>query len=231
MRFPTRDTDVAAIKAAIAASLKAADRQAQPYTHWTLTDLLPDEVVADAKALPFAPQDVGGVSGERLLHDDTRTYFDAGNIERFPVCAAIARAFHDQDMVETIAAATGADLDGCLLRIEYALDARGFWLEPHTDLGVKRLTLLHYLAEPGQEDLGTDVYVARDRWAKRAAFRNNEALMFVPSDKTWHGFEPRAINGVRKSLIINYVTEAWRDRWQLAFADQPVRSSISPRKA
>jgi hypothetical protein len=45
----------------------------------------------------------------------------------------------------------------------------------------------------------------------------------VPSDITWHGFEPRPIPVVRKSLIINYVTEAWMAREQLAYPDTPVR--------
>ena len=47
-------------------------------------------------------------------------------------------------------------------------------------------------------------------------------MMFVPSDITYHGFERRPIEGVRKSLIINYVTDEWRAREQLAFPDTPI---------
>lgn len=226
-----RVSDVAAVKAAIAASLKAAQTHTAPYRHWTLAGMLPDDVVDALMALPFEAQETHGVSGKRELHNDTRTYFDQSNIERLPVFEAVARAFHDGGIVEAVARATGADLDGTLLRIEYAVDKTGYWNKPHTDLGVKRLTLLHYLAEDGQEDLGSDIYSAEDRWVKRVPFRRNEALMFVPSDSTWHGFEQRPIAGVRKSLIINYVTEDWHDRWQLSYADQPVRSLTRPRKA
>ena len=75
----------------------------------------------------------------------------------------------------------GADLDDTFLRIEYAVDATGFWLEPHTDLGVKRLTILHYISDvPGQEDCGTDIYNADKTRAKRTPFENNLALAFVP---------------------------------------------------
>jgi hypothetical protein len=49
-------------------------------------------------------------------------------------------------------------------------------------------------------------------------------MIFVPSDVTYHGFEPRKINGVRKSLIVNYVTAEWRAREQLSFPDQPIVS-------
>jgi hypothetical protein len=219
------DADVAAIKTAISASLARSARSETPYRHWILSEFFPDPVVAALFQLPFKAPPLDGISGERELHNDSRTYFDDDNIARRPVCAAVAKAFHDVDTVATIAAATGADLDGCYLRIEFAQDVDGFWLRPHTDLGVKRLTLLYYLAEPGQEELGTDIYVSADRWFARAAFTRNAAMMFVPNDRTWHGFEPRTIDGVRKSVIINYVTHDWRDREQLAYADTPVRAA------
>ena len=224
-------TTCAEVKSSLMRSLSQATRHEAPYRHWMLTNVLPDEVVEGLMALPFAAQDVAGVSGAREMHNDTRTYFDPANIDRHPVCEAVALAFHDNETVRAFAEATGSDLDGCLLRLEYAMDADGFWLWPHTDLGVKRLTFLYYLAQDGQEDLGTDIYAAEDRWVKRAPFRRNEAVMFVPSNNTWHGFEQRPINGVRRSIVMNYVTDAWRDRWQLAYADTPVRAASSPRRA
>jgi hypothetical protein len=230
-KAPSVETDVVSIKTQIGASLATAAVSDTPYRHWTLSHLFPDPVVEALFDLPVKAPDLGGVSGERELHNDSRTYFDQDNIERRPVCAAVARAFHDGDTVAMIADATGADLDGCYLRIEFAQDITGFWLRPHTDLGVKRLTLLYYLAEPGQEDLGTDIYAAADSWAKRPPFALNQALMFVPNDHTWHGFEPREIKGVRKSIIVNYVTDAWRDREQLAYNTERVRASSNPRTA
>jgi hypothetical protein len=47
-------------------------------------------------------------------------------------------------------------------------------------------------------------------------------MVFVPSNNTYHGFEKRPIKGVRTSLIINYVTNEWRAREQLAFPDAPI---------
>jgi len=219
------------IKASICACLAAMQRHDAPYRHWTLTSMLPEIVVDALMAMPFVAQETHGLSGKRELHNDSRTYFDQHNIDRFPVFEAVARAFHDDEIVGAIAKATGSELDGTLLRIEYALDKTGYWNAPHTDLGVKRLTLLHYLAEDGQEDLGSDIYVDEQRWAKRAQFRRNEALMFVPSDNTWHAFDQRPIPGVRKSLILNYVTEEWRERSQLSYADAPVRAASLSRTA
>ncbi|MGH9614940.1 MAG: 2OG-Fe(II) oxygenase [Bryobacteraceae bacterium] len=211
-------------------SLAQAKRSDEPYRHWMMSEVFPEPVVDALASLPFEAPDLGGVSGARELHNDTRSYFDEANQARFSVCADVAAAFQQPEMLDLIETVTGADLDECFLRIEYATDIDGFWLKPHTDLGVKRLTLLYYLGGDGQSDLGTDVYAAADAWSLRSDFRRNGAMMFVPSDHTWHGFEPRPIQGVRKSVIINYVTDEWRAREQLAYP-APVRASRSRRTA
>jgi hypothetical protein len=126
-------------------------------------------------------------------------------------------------VVRAIETRTGSDLAGTYVRLEYAQDMEGFWLEPHTDLGVKRFTMLMYLADSAdQADLGTDVYRDPETWAKRPPFIDNTALVFVPGANTWHGMARRPIRGVRRSLIMNYVTNEWRAREQLAYPDRPV---------
>jgi len=177
------------------------------------------------RRLPFSAPELAGVSGKRELHNDQRHYFDATTNARFPACQAVADAFQSRAVVEAIEAATGADLSGSYVRLEFAQDTVGFWLQPHTDLGVKRFTMLIYLAaDDSQSDLGTDIYSDAQTWAKRSAFVDNSALVFVPGNNTWHGLEPRAIRGVRKSVIMNYVTDAWRERGQLAYPENPVRA-------
>ena len=68
----------------------------------------------------------------------------------------------------------------------------------------------------------TDIYDQSKKHVGRSPFAPNAAMVFVPSNITYHGFEPRRIEGVRKSVIVNYVTAEWRAREQLAFPDQPV---------
>ena len=56
--------------------------------------------------------------------------------------------------------------------------------------------MLIYLSDGAeQDDLGTDIYRDHETWAKRTAFDDNTALMFVPTDHTWHGLERRSIAG------------------------------------
>ena len=184
--------------------------------------MLPAHVAQALDALPFEAPPLDGISGSREIHNNTRRYLDQANIEAFPVCRAVAEAFQDPRTVALVEQVTGADLSGCCLRIEYAQDTDGFWLQPHTDLGVKKFTLLYYLSPQSQDDLGTDIYADAKTWSHRAPFTPGAALAFVPSDNTWHGFEPRPIPVVRKSLIVNYVTAEWRAREQLAYPDTPV---------
>jgi hypothetical protein len=204
-------------------SIDSAKRSEQPYRNWALKSCFPSDVVDDILALPFDAPSLEGVSGKRELHNNTRKYFDADNRKHFPVCEAVAQAFQDKRMTSHIEKTCGTDLKGTYLRIEFAQDIDGFWLEPHSDLGVKLFTLLLYLSkDPSHQDLGTDIYDANKNRVDRSPFAPNAAMVFVPADNTFHGFEKRPINGVRTSLIINYVTDEWRAREQLAFPEAPI---------
>lgn len=217
------DADLKPLLDSLAASLKAAPAIEAPYRHWLPENLLPEAMARALAALPFEAPDLHGVSGKRELHNDTRQYFDAANNARFPVCGQLARLLQAPETVRLLEHATGADLGGTNVRIEYAVDSDCFWLQPHTDLGVKRITILYYLPDaPDQEDLGTDIYVDEHTWHSRAPFKWNTALVFVPGNNTYHGFERREIPRARRSVIINYVTQDWRAREQLAYPDQPV---------
>lgn len=194
-----------------------------PYRHWFLRDCLPADAIEDIVSLPFPAPSLDGVSGKRELHNKTRKYFDAENRARFAVCDAFAQAFQDKRVTDKICKVFGTNLDGTYLRIEFAQDTDGFWLEPHSDLGVKLFTMLLYLSdEEGHDQLGTDIYDKDKQRVGRSPFAPNVAMVFVPSDITFHGFEKRPIHGVRKSLIVNYVTDEWRAREQLAFPDAPI---------
>lgn len=210
----------------VASSLARAERSETPYRHWILRDLFPQDLLADLRAISFPLQELDGVSGKREYHNDSRHYFNRQTIELFPAANAVAEAFQAPRMVRALQDFFQTDLEGAFLRLEFAQDTTGFWLQPHTDLGVKRITVLIYLSDgEGHEDLGTDIYASENEWAARSPFAPGVAMAFVPGANTYHGFEERPINGVRKSLILNYVTKDWRDREQLAFPHQTVSAS------
>jgi hypothetical protein len=204
-------------------SIDRASRSDRPYRHWSLTACVPADTIDDMLDLPFEAPSLDGISGKRELHNNTRKYFDVENRKAFPVCEAVAQAFQDKRVTSRIEKAFGTNLAGTYLRMEFAQDIDGFWLEPHSDLGVKSFTMLLYLSkDPNHKELGTDIYDADKKYFGRSHFASNAAMIFVPADNTFHGFEKRPIKGVRTSLIINYVTDEWRAREQLSFPDQPI---------
>jgi len=204
-------------------SLRSSARSDSPYPHWLLEHCLPDAVVDAVTSLPIAPPHIDDTRGRRETHNDSRIHFGAQYRSRYFVMDTLARVFQSPQMLDALQATTGARLNGTSLRIEYCQDSDGFWLEPHTDIGVKKFTMLIYLnREPQGSNWGTDIYSDHDTHVGRAPAGVNRGLIFVPSDKTWHGFEKRPMNGVRKSLIINYVGPEWRNRHELCFPEDAI---------
>ena len=216
--------DAEAIVRSVTASVAARRSVSEPYQHFFVDHLFPAAVADELADLPFAAPALDGVSGKRELHNDKRSYFDEANMGRFPVMAVVAEALQSPALTDMLASAFDAPLDNTFLRLEYAQDIDGFWLEPHTDLGVKKFTCLIYLSQGhGHETLGTDIYASKERHVATSPFTRNTAMIFVPGSNTWHGFEKRPIEGVRRSVILNYVTPDWRAREQLSFPDHLIR--------
>lgn len=213
------------VKATLKASVGAAEAHERPYPHWFVRNVFPPDVYRTLKDMPFPVADLDGVSGTREAHNADRVYFAGRNLEDFENCRAAAEAFQDKEVVRLFDDAFGGSIEDTYLRIEYAQDIDGFWLKPHTDIGVKAFTMLIYMSnDPSHADLGTDIYADADTHVGRSPFEPNSAMIFVPSNRTWHGFEKRPIHGVRRSIIVNYVTNEWRAREQLAFPQQPVKA-------
>jgi hypothetical protein len=199
-------------------SIDAAQCIEKPYRHWLLSQCLPDDILRQLLNLPFAKPAMSTWTGKRDGNNSTRQYFNVAGRERHGICDMFCRAFQDVRVTDKMAVCFDAKLGGTFLRAEYAQDADGFWLEPHTDLGVKALTLLLYLSnDDHHRSLGTDIYDTDRRPVGRAPFVSNSAMVFVPSDMTFHGFERRPIVGIRKSVIVNFVSAEWQARDQLAF--------------
>ena len=216
--------EAARVAAAFAASIAARRVFEKPYRHYLIENTFPADVSDTLANLPFAAPALNGLSGKRELHNDQRSYFDEAAMARFPVMRAVAEALQSRGITRLIHQTFDAPIDDTFLRLEYAQDIDGFWLQPHTDLGVKKFTCLIYLSQgPGHETLGTDIYSSKDQHFGTSPFKRGGAMIFVPGDNTWHGFEKRRIEGVRRSVILNYVTHEWKAREQLSYPNETVR--------
>ncbi|MCW2308827.1 2OG-Fe(II) oxygenase [Rhodobium gokarnense] len=205
------------IKATFLKALAAADDVADPYPHWHLDATIPDDVVDAIVALPFAPPEDAVFDGRREANNQTRVFFGKELQKEHPVAADLAAALGDEEVVAALEKTCDVDLSKGQLRIEYCLDTDGFWLEPHTDIAVKQFTMLIYLSgEPELADAGTDVYDTDMNLVATSPYGKGIGFIFIPSETSWHGFRKRPINGIRRSLIVNFVAPEWRSVEELA---------------
>lgn len=216
---PTRDAPLGPVPQSFLTCLAAARHETKPFDFWLLTKPLPDEDVAGILALPFAPPQEAVFNGKRETNNSTRVYFTKENQAKFEVCRRVAQGFDHPHVRRTIEQTTGTDLTDAHLRIEYCQDTSGFWLEPHTDIFVKKFTMLVYLSDdPGLKLAGTDIHEGPPdfKYVTSAPYGRNLGVIFIPGKNTWHGVGHNPISGLRRSIIINFVTSAWRDKWELA---------------
>lgn len=215
--------DASATRAAFLSALANAREESRPFRHWRLRDVLDRGLRAAIETEERAAPRLDYKLGRREEHNPTRRYVDAAAIRAGAPARALAEALQDRRTVAAIETRCGISLRGANLRIEDARDGEGFWLEPHTDIGVKAFTMFVYLADPQRpRDWGTDLYEDAETHSMRVPFEDNTGLIFVPGKDTWHGFESRPIDGVRRSLIVNYVAPEWRNRRELAWPDAAV---------
>ena len=166
--LPSRE--LAPVGGPIRPSLLQSRRNDVPFRHWLLRDVLPAELCQAIAALPFAAPAIDDTLGRRETHNASRIFVSEANRALLPACAALADAFQDEATIGLLEDLCGAPLAGGYLRIECCLDRDGFWLEPHTDIGAKLLTMLIYLSDhPDAADWGTDIMDATGRTLGRAS--------------------------------------------------------------
>jgi hypothetical protein len=206
-----------------AKALGEARRDDKPYRHWLLADVLPERMCVGVLTLPIAPPVIDDCHGVRDRHNDKRCFFTPRLQSRFPACAMLAEAMQRPALARLFQDVCGIAVEGGYLRMEYIQDTDGAWLEPHRDIKEKLFSMVIYLCTgPEAKDWGTDIYDDQRRWVGRSAAAFNSAVIFVAGPNTWHGFDKRPIDGVRRLMEINYVHPSWRDRDQLCFPDRPI---------
>jgi len=209
-------------------ALRSSVRKEAPYTHWTLDGTLPYDMCVGVLVLPIRPPLIDECGGVRDLHDNNlkRAFFTPRLRADFPAVAAFAEAFQRPEVARQFMQTLGRDsteIEGSFLRIEYIQDTNGAWLQPHCDIPEKLFSMVIYLCTgPEARNWGTDIYDANQKWVGRSSAAFNSAVIFIPGNNTWHGFDKRPIIGVRRLMEINYVRPTWRDREQLSFPDRPI---------
>jgi hypothetical protein len=212
------DTDADVIAAHFVDAMLHAEAHVWPYKYWLTANTLPRGAVDALNALPFAPSCAAIHEGRREQNNDLRIYFTPEAQKKNEICRELVTAFESPEVKTCIENITGADLANGRLRIEYAQDRDGFWLEPHVDIGAKLFSMMIYLSDdPALRDAGTDIYddCPEHRRVATAPYGESRGMIFIPAKNTWHGFTKRPLRGIRKSLIVNYVS-GWQQERELS---------------
>ena len=202
----------------VIAALAATSATPWPFPHWQLYDVLPAPVASALLAWRPDARFVGGDSGgQRAGRNGQRLFITPAQRAANPALDHLAALFDHARTRAAFSDACDAHLENTALRLELCLDTDGFWLEPHTDIGAKRLTLVISLSMGAQAaQWGTDLMTASGDPVARASGVFNSGLLFIPSARSWHGFVPRPLGGIRRTLIVNYVGPEWRATDELA---------------
>jgi hypothetical protein len=227
MSFPPVPTPTA-IADHFCGALRASSCKDWPYRHWILQDALPESLCVGVLVLPICPPLIDECGGVRDLNNNNskRAFFTPELREDFPAVSVFADGFQRPEVAKLFSETLGIpanEIEGSYLRIEYIQDTDGAWLEPHRDIREKLFSMVIYLCTgPEAKGWGTDIYDADRKWVGRSSAEFNSAVIFVPGENTWHGFDKRPIIGVRRLMEVNYVRPSWRDREQLCFPDRPI---------
>ena len=66
-----------------------------------------------------------------------------------------------------------------------------------------------------EQNLATDLYKDKDTHSKKLEWKNNSAVLFIPTEDKLHGFDPIKYEGIRRIMIINFVDiDIWRNKTQ-----------------
>ncbi|GAN99466.1 hypothetical protein Gxy13693_022_069 [Komagataeibacter xylinus NBRC 13693] len=202
----------------VIAALAATPATPWPFPHWQLYDVLPAPVAAALVTWAPDARFIGGDSGgQRAGRNGKRLFITPAQRAANTALDHLATLFDTTQTRAAFADRCDAHLENAALRLELCLDTDGFWLEPHTDIGAKRLTLVISLSMGAQAaQWGTDLMTASGAVVARASGVFNSGLLFIPSARSWHGFVPRPMTGIRRTLIVNYVGPEWRATDELA---------------
>ena len=189
----------------------------EPFNHWLYDGVLLDETIDELLNLKLPLPKIEKHTGKRESQNQTRIFFNKENCDKYPVIRNIVNVFNNPGIVSQLGNICGRDLAQGKLRIEYTMDTGDFWLEPHLDIKEKLLTFLVYLSkDPSSSEWGTTIYNKDLSFHSKAPYKSNLGLMFMSGKDTWHGVPRQNIQGVRKNIIINYVTSDWKSIHELA---------------
>jgi hypothetical protein len=183
----------------------------EPWTHYVIEDFFPKDLFELIKQIPSLKSDYTDITGFR---DAIKGRVFLGNphcIENGHLVAVSEwlnqRIYWERNF--------GCDLSNTYLRPEVIDDRYPFFHAIHTDTPEKKLSIIVNISKEDEQNLATDLYSDKDTHFKKLEWKENSALLFVPTDDRFHGFDRMKYKGIRRIMIINFVdSNVWRNKNQ-----------------
>lgn len=130
--------------------------------------------------------------------NNNRIWMHKHSFASFQECATLLNSnWFKQKIGDTL----GIDCTTLRSRVELCKDAKGSWLEEHTDDPAKIVTLQIYLTNSGSSTILAN---------NLSESISNTGWLFKNTGTEWHSLNP--LNENRTSIILNYVNDTWRDK-------------------
>lgn len=199
--------------------VKNSDEYNFPFKHWQLKDFFESSIIENIFSLDI-PTGPNGYNSRDVEDDSERAFITPEFINKYSDFKDIVDIFSNDNFKLILEEKYNINLKNYpKLRMEYMQDLSGFKIKPHTDELVKAVTMVIYFTDDERyiDSLGTEIYLNEEKdGMKKIPFKYNTGIVFVPDGKsTWHGFTDVDFDIIRRSIIINYVTDEWRDVHQL----------------
>ena len=187
------------------------ERFQDPWDHYTIDNFFPTEHYNLIKSIPPLKTDYSEITGFRDVIKG-RVFLNDEYVSKNPQFKQVAQYLNNKPYFSGM---FNVDLSNALCRPEIIDDRHPFFHDIHTDEPNKKLTIIINIDKEDDQNLATDLYRDRKTHAKKLNWQDNSAVLFVPTDKMWHGFAPMEYKGIRRIMIINFVDEnVWRDKDQ-----------------
>ncbi len=188
----------------------------EPWQHWIIDNVFPDELFKAVQQHEINDADYTNVNGFRDIIKG-RTFLGDEYCEKHPKLKPVAEFLNNHKFFEET---FNCDLSNTYCRPELIHDRYPFFHAIHTDTPEKKLTLIVNISKEDNKNLATDIYVDKETHYTKTEWADNRGLLFIPSDKKWHGFAPIEYSGIRTIMIINFVDiDVWKNTSQCFIGD------------
>ena len=176
-----------------------------PFNHYTFDNFFNNNEINELKKIEL--NNNSSILAGKRISNNNRYYLTVENIKNNNVLGEIVKYFLDYNVVNFFENKHNLKLKDSYLRVELVGDKKGSFLEPHTDIEEKIISLLIYLNDTNEDGvIGTSLYDNDHNYIKTVPYIDNTGFYFLPGKDTWHGLESVNVKEIRKVIMINYCT-------------------------